>query len=136
MPQDGRVADECSQFVQYVADVRRGTVRRLTGNVSAEDVEPAWSPDGRRLVWASGSAGKHDLFVMTADGARKRRVAQDAAEVQAVHVFHQQVIESTSRAEIVNRDDVRMAERRRRLGLEDEPPDSILVLHELRGGGS
>ncbi len=54
-------------------------MRRLTGNASAEDVDPAWSPDGRRLAWASGPPGSHDLFVMNGDGGQKQHVVEGAA---------------------------------------------------------
>ena len=63
----------------YVADARAGIVRRLTGNTSADDVEPVWSPDGRQLIWASGTPGSHDLFVMSSEGGHKRRVVENAA---------------------------------------------------------
>lgn len=63
----------------YVADTSSGTVRRLTGSTAADDVEPAWSPDGRQLVWASGPPGEHDLFVMSSDGSQKRRLVADEA---------------------------------------------------------
>jgi Tol biopolymer transport system component len=63
----------------YVADTRTGIVRRLTGNTSSDDVEPAWSPDGRQLTWASGSSASHDLVVMGADGSHKTRLVEGAA---------------------------------------------------------
>ena len=58
----------------YIADTRSGSLRRLTTNRAADDVEPSWSPDSRMLVWSSGPSGSRDLFLMNADGHRKRRV--------------------------------------------------------------
>ena len=48
----------------YVADVATGTLERLTWTRGREDVEPAWSPDGSRLVWASGTESNHDLHAI------------------------------------------------------------------------
>lgn len=40
---------------------------RLTDN-AADDLEPAWSPDGTRIAFISTRDGDHKLFVMNADG--------------------------------------------------------------------
>lgn len=45
-----------------------GSLRRL-GNVSAQDA--AWSPDGRKILYAAGS----NLYVMKANGLESRRLA-------------------------------------------------------------
>jgi TolB protein len=37
-------------------------------------IEPAWSPDGGSLAFASKRGGSFDLFVMNADGTRTRRL--------------------------------------------------------------
>lgn len=37
-------------------------------------VEPAWSPDGRRIAFASRRAGTFDIYVMSADGTGTRRL--------------------------------------------------------------
>ena len=43
-------------------------VVRLTGNVSWDD-EPAWSPDSRRIAFASDRDGDGEIYVMNADGS-------------------------------------------------------------------
>jgi serine/threonine-protein kinase len=49
----------------WIWDVRRQNMRRLTFTPELE-AGPAWSPDGRRLVWASG--GPLNLYWQAADG--------------------------------------------------------------------
>ena len=46
---------------------RRG-VKRLT-NEPADDVDPAWSPDGKRIAFVSARSGSYEIYVMNADGS-------------------------------------------------------------------
>jgi WD40-like Beta Propeller Repeat/Lysyl oxidase len=64
----------------YVADTRTGRVRRLTRKPRAADRGPVWSPGGDSIAWQSGSPGAADLFVMRADGARKRLLVGGAGD--------------------------------------------------------
>ena len=64
----------------YVVETRSGIVSRLTDNPGSDDIDPAWSPDGRRLVWASGTPAAHDLFGMEADGTNKKRLVAGGAD--------------------------------------------------------
>ncbi len=51
----------------------KGEVRRLTFTSNANDVHPAWSPDGKWIAWFSDLAGDYELFVMPADGSGEPR---------------------------------------------------------------
>jgi TolB protein len=44
---------------------------RLT-SAPGDDLQPAWSPDGRQIAFSSGRAGNLDIYVMEANGARPR----------------------------------------------------------------
>ncbi len=54
----------------YVMNADGSGVTRLTYN-SAQDGTPAWSPDGRRIAFASGPRGKWEIYVMDASGVTR-----------------------------------------------------------------
>lgn len=56
---------------------RRLTVRRKY------DIQPAFSPDGRRIAFASNTDGNYEIYVMNADGSAPVRITRDAAEDSA-----------------------------------------------------
>jgi Tol biopolymer transport system component len=63
---------------QGSADVYAGALR-LTDDAAA-DGEAAASPDGRLIAFVSTRDGNRELYVMRADGSRKRRVTRNAAD--------------------------------------------------------
>jgi Tol biopolymer transport system component len=56
-----------------------GPVRRLTSNY-AQDVDPAWSPDGQALVFSSTRYGRLNVYSMGPDGRGLRRVTSALAQ--------------------------------------------------------
>ncbi len=48
-------------------------------DVTEDDREPAWSPDGRRLVFVGLVAGLTDLYTVTRDGSDLRRLTADGS---------------------------------------------------------
>ena len=60
----------------YVVDVARGQTTRLS-EPEQDDREPAWSPDGAHLAFASVQGGASDIFIMRADGARRTRMTRE-----------------------------------------------------------
>ncbi len=72
---DGRLVFQSSvgRDWELYAMTREGQVRALTDNDS-DDGEPHWSADGRRITFVRN----HDLYVMQANGARVRKVADGA----------------------------------------------------------
>jgi Tol biopolymer transport system component len=52
-------------------------LKRLTDPGKAHDVEPAYSPDGTKIVFASdrgGTTGALDIYIMNADGSNLQRI--------------------------------------------------------------
>ncbi|MEJ7760312.1 MAG: hypothetical protein WKF55_12075 [Gemmatimonadaceae bacterium] len=47
--------------------------RQLTVN-GVEDLDPAWSPDGRRIAFTSARDGNHEIYIMNADGTSPARL--------------------------------------------------------------
>ena len=77
----------------YAMDANSSAPRNLTQN-PAKDVRPAWSPDGRSIAFVSSRAvvvadldldGARDydrqseIYVMNADGSRKRNLTRNRA---------------------------------------------------------
>ena len=77
----------------YAMDANGSSPRNLTQN-PAKDVRPAWSPDGRSIAFVSrrgpssrckpgpGRCGldrQSEIYVMNADGSRKRNLTRDRA---------------------------------------------------------
>ncbi|MCE2398966.1 MAG: PD40 domain-containing protein [Gemmatimonadetes bacterium] len=50
---------------------------RLTDN-SADDSEPAWSPDGTRIAFDSQRDDNYDIYVMDADGGSQTRLTDNS----------------------------------------------------------
>lgn len=47
--------------------------RMLTNNGNAvDDEKPAWSPNVKKIAFASDRGGDYDIFVMKADGSRQK----------------------------------------------------------------
>ncbi len=52
--------------------------RRLTATERFSDAH-AWSPDGRKLIFASGLAGDWDIHIVNSDGSGLRSLTDDPA---------------------------------------------------------
>src|SRR5687767_14976142 len=57
--------------------------RSLTRN-PANDADPAWSPNGRKLAFVSNRDGRYGVYIMNADGSGQRSVAQRSPEAPLV----------------------------------------------------
>jgi Tol biopolymer transport system component len=52
---------------------------QLTSN-PADDYEPAWSPDGRKIAFTSFRDGNSEIYVMNADGSGQTRLTNNSAD--------------------------------------------------------
>jgi TolB protein len=56
-----------------------GRQRRLTRS-PAEEIEPAYSPDGRWVLFSSDRTGNKDVFVMRPDGSGLRNLTRHPSD--------------------------------------------------------
>ncbi len=82
------VSSRDGSYAIYGARADGSGVRRLTpgkGDASSPETlffqtDPAWSPDGSQIVFASRREGTQHLFVMKADGSGARRLTSSAMD--------------------------------------------------------
>jgi hypothetical protein len=69
---------DSGNFEIYTMNSNGTSPTRLTNN-AADDVTPAWSPDGAQLVWVSLRDGNYEIYRMNADGSGQTRMTTNAA---------------------------------------------------------
>lgn len=59
-----------------------GLIGNLTGDPIAQDIDPAWSPDGTRVAFARKLVNKttYDLFIMSSEGGGLQRVTTNSVD--------------------------------------------------------
>jgi len=81
VPASGRIAfhsDKSGNFDIWVMNADGTDMRQLT-TAPGRDIEPAWSPDGSRIVFASDRDDPDNLqlYIMDANGSNQRRLFQE-----------------------------------------------------------
>jgi dipeptidyl aminopeptidase/acylaminoacyl peptidase len=64
----------------YVVNADGSNLTQLTSNVAGTSRFPAWSPDGQRIAFSSGSLGRYDLYVIGADGSNLTQLTHGSVE--------------------------------------------------------
>ena len=82
-PDDTRVVVYANDQEQdlWLWDLARATLTRLTFE-PAQDSNPVWTPDGRRLLFNSTRAGESNLYVQAADGTGSATRLTEGANAQ------------------------------------------------------
>ena len=75
---DGSTVAFCYKGDIYTVPVSGGKASRLTTQPSYES-EPVWSPDGKKIAFASDREGGNDIFIMDAAGGDATRVTYNSA---------------------------------------------------------
>ncbi len=64
----------------YVVNADGSGVRNLTPKpMGAAYAAPAWSPDGRKIAFASERDGNSEIYLMNADGSGQRNLTRNLA---------------------------------------------------------
>lgn len=71
----------------YAMPIAGGEARKLTSGL-AWDIQPRFSPDGRRIAFTSDRAGGDNLWTMNADGSDPRQVTKEDFRLLNNPVWH------------------------------------------------
>ncbi len=74
---DGAVAKHREEI--YVMDANGANQTRLTNNVGW-DLDPAWSPDGKKIAFDTERDGNREIYVMDADGSNQTNLTNNPAD--------------------------------------------------------
>jgi Tol biopolymer transport system component len=65
----------------FVKSADGGPEINVTGDLFS--INPAWSPDGKRLAFASAGDGKSDIYIVNADGSQLTRITNSSTDLAA-----------------------------------------------------
>ena len=75
---------EVENWELYLARVDNTEIRRVTYNTAAKDIDPAWSPDGRQILFETDRDGNWELYLLDlVTGVETRLTESDASDINA-----------------------------------------------------
>jgi Tol biopolymer transport system component len=77
----GKIAfnsDRDGNYEIYVMNADGSDQINLSEN-AADDICPAWSPDGKRVAFSTDRDGNYEIYVMNADGSDQIRLTNNSA---------------------------------------------------------
>ena len=78
-PKIAFVSKRDGNYEIYVMDAAGKNQKNLTEN-KADDMFPAWSPDGTKIAFHSYRHGNWEIYVMDADGKNQKRLTENPGE--------------------------------------------------------
>ncbi|MBI1296578.1 hypothetical protein GC175_16610 [bacterium] len=74
--------DPFAYSVIYLVDVETGEERPLLSDGSTGHIDPAWSPDGTQIAFASMRSGNSEIWLVNADGTNLRQITDTGEQVR------------------------------------------------------
>ena len=93
----------------YTINANGSARTRLTSH-PARDIDPAWSPDGKRIAFSSDREGLFDIYLMDADGGNVSRLTTEGGNrwptwsPDGGRIAYTHMVADTSRIHVVNVD--------------------------------
>lgn len=72
-------SDRSGNLDLWEVSTKTGAVRRITDD-PADDWDPAFTPDGKHIVWTSNRTGHFEIWIAEADGSGARQVTQHGTD--------------------------------------------------------
>jgi Tol biopolymer transport system component/tRNA A-37 threonylcarbamoyl transferase component Bud32 len=79
----GKMDPQTSTRDIWILDLQRGTSSRFTFDPS-DDMNPSWSPDGKRIAFTSDRKGHRDIYAKPASGAGEEQIVLQSEESKSV----------------------------------------------------
>jgi Tol biopolymer transport system component len=77
---DDAACQQARNYNIWRVDLRNPTEPEQLTTSPAKEWQPAWSPNGKQLAFASDEAGNFDIYLMNADGTGRLQLTADQAE--------------------------------------------------------
>jgi Tol biopolymer transport system component len=73
-------SDRSGYYAIYAMDMKGQNVRQITFSSGSNDVSPAVSANGEKIVFFSDRDGNYDIFMMNSDGSAQQKLTSNSAD--------------------------------------------------------